>query len=413
MIRRLRNLALSNSFVRRRWAMKRSWDFELRYRRWSEQYEKMAVGCGLSYSREATRAAVRARIESRHLPARSLGDIHSVAFTLTRNWGIGLAQEMEELGRATVFDWEKHGYRESDPDLQSRLPELNRLMLDFLRKTHTEHPIDWILFTCSGNLVLNATLRRIRDELCIPTVQQWLDCKQNFEHGMGPHGQDLGQRDIAGEFDLIWTSSRATCNWYLAVGARPLFLPEGFSPKLTPRVEAKKAYDVGFLGACYGLRPDYIGALRDAGINVAVRGYGWPGADAGSLPLDQMGQFVGQCKVNLGMGGVGYSTELTTLKGRDFEVPGAGGAYLTTFNPDLTDSFDIGREIVCYHSVDEMVELARRLVRDDAWRETIAERAYQRSMREHRWLHRYMTILELLGIVQRTDKEKASETAHA
>jgi len=173
-------------------------------------------------------------------------------------------------------------------------------------------------------------------------------------------------------------------------------ITEGFSPRLTPRTDLPKTSDVGFLGECYGLRPDYVNALRKAGLSVAAAGYGWPGSKP--VPLDEMGTFLAGSRVVLGIGGVGYSMKLTTLKGRDFEVPGAGGVYLTTYNPDLANFFTIGEEILCYQSKDEMVELTRRLIRDEQWRTEMGDQAYRRSMREHRWLHRYQEVLSALGI---------------
>jgi hypothetical protein len=351
----------------------------------------------LSYNLTKIRQEVQSRLKGYGVREPEKGSIHTAIMTMTSNWGIGMIQELQELGPVSLFDNEIEGFSEASPNLSSLLPELNRRFREFLRNRHAERPIDWVLLPCSGNLILKDTLRRIREQLGIPVVNQWLDCKQNFERGVGPYGQDIGQKDIAPEFDLVWTSSRSVCEWYLAVGARPIFLPEGFSPQLTPRLDCVKKHEVGFLGACYGLRPDYIKALRKAGMKVMARGYGWPGE--GSVPLTEMGRFFGECKVNLGMGGVGYSMELTTLKGRDFEVPGAGGAYLTTYNADLANFFHIGREILCYHSIDEMVELASRLVRHDDFREELAARAYARAMREHRWVHRFQVILEILGIL--------------
>jgi len=405
----LRKVAREIPLIRKVWARHRSGQLQRRYRHWTEKYGRMADELGLSYDDRTARERIRAHLKGRNIQPKLRGECHSAIVTLTCNWGIGMVYELEELGLVSVFDWEKYGFSESDPNLQPRLPELNALMLKFLREAHQRHPIDWVLITCSGNVILKDTLRHIREELGILTVNQCLDCKQMFEAGPGPHGQDLGQRDIAPEFDMVWTTSRSVCEWYMAVGARPVFLSPGFSPRLTPRVNCVKTIDVGFLGACYGLRPDYIDALRRAGLSVRVGGYGWDGNAV--IPLDKMGQFFGSCKVNLGMGGIGYSMKLRTVKGRDFEVPGAGGAYLTTYNPDLASFFHIGEEILCYQSMDEMVELACRLVRDDTFRESLANKAYARSMREHRWLHRFTTILEIMGVLHAADGE-AKRASH-
>ena len=108
------------------------------------------------------------------------------------------------------------------------------------------------------------------------------------------------------------------------------------------------------------------------------------------------------------MGGIEYSEELTNLKGRDFEIPGTGGGvYLTSFNADLAQHFVIGEEILCYRGRDEMIELIRYYLahRDEA--AEIARRARERSLREHRWLHRYETMLRVLGILDdKTTKDQ-------
>ena len=56
------------------------------------------------------------------------------------------------------------------------------------------------------------------------------------------------------------------------------------------------------------------------------------------------------------MGGVGRTTKINHLKGRDFEVPMCGSVYLTNFNPELADCFVIGHEIMCYGSFEECFE---------------------------------------------------------
>lgn len=343
------------------------------------------------------------RLEGLPIQPRPEGEVHSVYVGLTRNWGLGMAYELEQLGPVSIFDWEKFGFYEGSNDTRRRLPELNETLFKFLKETNRKRPIDWILMPCSGEIILRDIPKRIREELGIPTVNQWLDCKQVFETGRTFHGQDSGMKDIAPEFDLIWSSARPCCDWYLAVGARPVFMGEGFSPRLIPKVDCAKKHDVGFVGARYGLRPDYVDALRRAGLRVEVRGPGW---GTRMVPFSEMAEFFGQCKVNLGMGGVGYSMSLTTLKGRDFEVPGAGGAYLTTFNPDLAEHFHVGNEILCYRNIDEMIELARLLVNDDQRREQLAANAYHRAMREHRWLHRFRDVLGLLGVLKSNRSER-------
>jgi len=404
-VTKLKRHLIESDLFRKAWAYKRSSQLLKRYRGWAERYGKTADDMGLVYSPETAAKDVKTFLKRQgYSPKKKrVGQIHTAIFSLNHNFGIGVLDELEELGPVTSFDYQAEGFRSDDPAFQKRIPELNQRMVAFLREVHLRRPLDWILVTHSGAVMLKETVRRMREEFGVPVVNQWLDCKQSFECGPGPHGQDLGQRDIAPEFDCVWTSSRSVCEWYMALGARPVFLPEGFSPKFTPRVHCERVRDVGFVGACYGLRPDYINALKKTRLSVVAAGYGWP--DSYEVPNDEMGRFISSSRVNLGMGGVAYSMSLTTLKARDFDIPGAGGAYLTTFNPDLAHYFHIGKEILCYHSMEEMVELAGQLIRDDAMRETLADNGYARAMRDHRWLHRFKALLSILGVIEERSVE--------
>ena len=85
---------------------------------------------------------------------------------------------------------------------------------------------------------------------------------------------------------------------------------------------------------------------------------------------------INRTRINLGMGGVGYSESLTNLKARDFEIPGTGGGlYLTSYNPDLARHFAIGSEIACYRTREEMVELIRYYLAHSEEASAIAARA--------------------------------------
>jgi spore maturation protein CgeB len=100
------------------------------------------------------------------------------------------------------------------------------------------------------------------------------------------------------------------------------------------------------------------------------------------------------------MGGIGPVEYLTNVKGRDFEVPCTGrGMYLTSFNPDLALHFDVGREIVCYRSRDEMLELIRYYLGHPDEARQIAEAGRERCLRDHRWLHRYVEVCQVLGVL--------------
>jgi spore maturation protein CgeB len=221
------------------------------------------------------------------------------------------------------------------------------------------------------------------------------DAKQSWQ-GEQIGKQRDGQVDIAPKFDMTWTSALVTCEWYLVEGARPIYMPEAFDLSATRRDdEVEQDIGVSFVGKAYGFRPNVIRRLRRAGIDVKTFGRGW---EQGWIddPIDIFNRSL----INIGMGGIGYSGILTNVKGRDFEIPAIGnGVYLTSFNPDLARHYEVGQEILCYRNQMEMTELIRYYLSHPKEARQIARRGRERCLAEHRWLHRYKKILNILGVI--------------
>ena len=103
-----------------------------------------------------------------------------------------------------------------------------------------------------------------------------------------------------------------------------------------------------------------------------------------------------RARLVLGMGGVGHTDKVKHLKGRDFEVPMCGAAYLTSFNPELADFFTVGSEILCYGSPQECADVARWGLARPARLIGIGAAARRRCT-EHTWDRRLEQMLRLLG----------------
>jgi hypothetical protein len=306
---------------------------------------------------------------------------------------------LRELGPVTHFDYKVLGYR-SEEMVQGTAraaalrDEMAAQILPALRAAHERRMVDWVFFYGGGQEIPPKIVRQIVEELNIPVVNLSLDDKQGWA-GQSAADCRTGSVDITREFDLFVTSARVACEWHMAEGGRPLYLPEGFDATMYAPSETHRDLEVSFVGGAYGFRRSIIDDLRRHGVDVAAFGAGWPAGRA-----ENVVDVFNRSRINLGMGGIEYSEELTNVKGRDFEIPGTGGGiYLTSFNPDLAQHFVIGGEIVCYGNRDEMLELIRYYLArpDDA--AAIARRGRERCLREHRWLHRYQTMLRILGVL--------------
>lgn len=373
------------------------------YRKRRDYYHHMANKQGVHYNESEIVKKIRLRLSNRGYspPTRNIGQIHTFAIIPNRGWHIHLLPDLKSMGRVTWFHNSRleNLIRECSQVNQKMLSlrkELNDQFISALEKAQEKQPVDWIFVYANGRLISGNTIKKIRDKFGLPIVNMCFDDKQSWV-GRWMGDNHSGQIDIAKEFDVSWTSSRVVCEWYLLEGARPIYMPEGFDEYSYKPLPMKKDIPVSFVGGAYGFRPQVARYLKKYGIPLHTFGLGWRHGGW----VENVAEIFNRSCINLGMGGIGYSEILTNVKGRDFEIPGTGGGvYLTSYNPDLAQHFDLGREILCYRNRDEMVELIRYYLRHKEEATAIAGRGRARCLKDHRWLHRYEKIGRLIGIFE-------------
>lgn len=397
----LKDVLRRTGAVRSMWTRYREHQVLTEYRARREHYRALAEAQGLRYSLEGTRELVRRRLAQRGYtpPRRALGEIHTFASFPTNSWHPHLLPDLRELGPVTHHDYQALGFTRAefngrDAKAFQRLQQMSSAILPLLREAHAKRPVDWVFFYGGAHHVSPPVVRQITEELGIPVVDMSLDDKQGWAGAMaGPWRS--GAIDLTREIDLFMTSARVACEWHLVEGGRPVYLPEGFDASAFAPRDVPRDLPVSFVGVAYGFRAAIADELRRYGVPFRPFGAGWPAGYARDVV-----EIFNRSVINLGMGGIEYSEELTNVKGRDFDIPGTGGGvYLTTFNPDLAQHFVIGEEILCYRNRDEMVELIRHYLDRPDQAAAIAARGRARALREHRWLHRYQTMLEILGVL--------------
>lgn len=406
----LRTIVFKNSFLYDGFSGFKRRQLEKAYRLRREYYHKITEARGIAYNGQAVKKSIRERISQRHYAVvqKELGQIHTFAFVPRRQWHEHLYDELRLMGSVSEFDYEGSGYTweefaKGNARSIARVKEMNEKGFSAIMQAHQRSPLDWIFVYASGVEISPSFIRRIQEEVGVPTVNMCLDDKQSWQ---GPWVGDhrAGQIDLAPVFDLSWTSSRVTCKWYLCEGGRPIYMPEGCNPQVYRPLEVEQDIPVSFIGGAYGYRPAAVRFLKQYGIPIQVYGAGW----GTKVSVQEAVEIICRSRINLGMGGIGYSESLTNVKGRDFEVPCVGrGLYLTSFNSDLALHFEIGKEIVCYRDRDEMLELIRYYLTHSEEAGAIAQNARRRCLAEHRWLHRYIQICQILGILN--DHETVTE----
>ncbi len=400
---RVKQLLQSVEWIDLLWGRIRRWQLHRDYRRRRERYHRLAMHAeDWSNQRSADEARQRLARRGWHGAQRQIGEVHTFAFIPKISWHEALYPDLQELGPVSAYDYAARGYRweefrRGDRRAVARRREMLREFLEALSEAHHRHPVDWIFIYASGVEITGDVVRHICETMGAPTVNMCLDDKQSWE-GPTVDGWRFGQVDLAPWFDLSWTSARVAGGWYRAEGGRPFYLPEGFNCRTFRPLPVAKDIPVSFIGGAYGFRRAWIRDLRRFRVKVACYGPGWNNS---ALSQEQMVHIINRSIINLGCGGIGYSESLTNVKTRDFEIPGTGGGmYLTTYNCDLAQHFDIGREIACYQSRDELIEQVRYYLRRPEEAEQMASKARARCLSEHRWLHRYQTICRALGILE-------------
>jgi spore maturation protein CgeB len=81
---------------------------------------------------------------------------------------------------------------------------------------------------------------------------------------------------------------------------------------------------------------------------------------------------------------------------RMYEATGMGAMLLTDAKDNLNDLFNVGTEVVAYGDAEECATLARYYLEHEDERETIACAGQARTLRDHTYIHRMETVLQLV-----------------
>jgi hypothetical protein len=221
------------------------------------------------------------------------------------------------------------------------------------------------------------------------------DRMEFFPYGIFSSGNDDYGRWVK-KFDVNITNCLPATEWYHQRGAAAIYVPPGMhlQPDLAMPVSADFKYKISFLGSKKVERSTVIEELRGAGIVVNLFGSGWSNGHW----VDNPNAVFRDTQINLGIGFASPSLQLTTMKARDFECPGAGACYLTTYNWELPLHWELGSEILCYRSIEELIEMYSWFVKRPEVCLKIAQAAWHRSKAEHTWEHRFRKLFEQTGI---------------
>ena len=321
-----------------------------------------------------------------------------------------------------------------------------RMNTRLLEAVRAEKP-DLVFSILFKNEVEKATIRKISADISCPTLNWFCDDHWRYENF---------SRHWAPCFNWVVTTAESAVPKYHRDGYHNVVKTQwGCNQFVYRKLDLPRMYDVTFVGQPHGNRRQIIDMLLEHGVDVRVWGYGWP---AGRVGQDRMIEIFNQSRINLnlpnasvvapttstrpalstrlqfavqhplqaGLAIVGKAGKLARrsgrigarrdgegrddsdppataeqIKGRNFEVPGCGGFMLTGRADNIGDYYEDGREIVCFEDEAQLLDKVRFYLSHDDERERIVGEGYERTIREHTYVHRFAQIFSEIGMGSR------------
>jgi spore maturation protein CgeB len=156
--------------------------------------------------------------------------------------------------------------------------------------------------------------------------------------------------------------------------------------------KAQEKYVVSFVGSLRADREQYIKALKDGNIPIALFGEGW----GGYVSFEEMVDIFKSTKINLNFS-KDWRFLKPQIKGRIFQVCMAGGFLLTEYVPGIEEYFEIDKEIVCFRNKDEMMDKIAYYLNHDEERQTIARAGWERATTQYTSFHMVSRVFSEIG----------------
>jgi len=227
----------------------------------------------------------------------------------------------------------------------------------------------------------------------------------------------------APHFTYVVTTYSEAVDWYGSRGLNNVIRSQwACNTKYWYPLYAEKDIDVSFIGQKTKSREKIINFLKDSGINVFVRGWGW---EEGKASNEEILQIIARSKINLNINSaldfwakkrlgrlffkrsvndIKLSLDVVSnfksyinmgipqIKARPFELAGCRAFIISGFADDLDKYYKEDEEMVFYRSKEELLSKIKIYLLESRKREEVALAAYSRTLNEHTYEKRFRKI---------------------
>ena len=88
---------------------------------------------------------------------------------------------------------------------------------------------------------------------------------------------------------------------------------------------------------------------------------------------------------------------------RDFEAPMSGAFYITGYQDELKEYYEIDKEIVCYDTKGELLEKIRYYLKHPDEAEAIRIAGHKRALKDYTWENRFKELFNKIGLKYEDD----------
>lgn len=285
-------------------------------------------------------------------------------------------------------------------EVNKRRDKYSRLLLESITNVHKKYGLDLFFSYYSSRHVVPEIIDEIK-ALGIITVNFYCNNIHQF-HLIA---------ELAPHYDFCMFPEQEALQKYLSVGAKPVHIQMAANPDFYKPYEVEREYDVTFVGQKCVNRHEYVEYLYRNGVDVHVWGPGWNSFQAlpeshvgGPLQDEELIRMYSSSRISLNFSEVfvenaqDQNTTMRHIRLRDFEAPMSGAFYITGYQEELKEYYEIGKEIVCYDTKEELLEKIRYYLKHSDEAEKIRRAGYARALKDHTWKNRFEELFSKIGL---------------
>jgi spore maturation protein CgeB len=220
-------------------------------------------------------------------------------------------------------------------------------------------------------------------------------------------------------YDYVFTIDIAALKVYKETGHQHVYyLPLGTDPEIYYPTNSVKEYDICLVGYPYPKRVKMIQFLLEkTNFSIQVVGSQWEKKLAKAKrtsklsihsrwvpPIDTNNYYNRTC-INLNTHRPFNLKQNKNTKGvinesinnRTFDIASCGAFQLIEFKPDLPQHFSVEKEIISFHTNEELLKKVKYYKRDHNARQEIAENAKEKVRSSHTFEHRMNEMLTIIS----------------